>query len=183
VGKSKIVAALYAGLMGITILGMWTMLLATGQAPELATAPLRFTFHLVAELLTAVVCIVAGYGVFSGRAWGVPAYLVAGGLLLYAVAQAAGYYLQQGDSGFTTLFLVFIVFTLGVLWRLMKSYGWHPVLVFLGMVLYATVQTIGYFAQAGELVATLMFVVLVGCTLVSTFALAKPEMAAVQTSR
>jgi hypothetical protein len=180
--KPQTVAALYTLVMGVAIFAMWAVFLAAGQTPELATTPVRFTFHLVAEGLTAVACIGAGVGLISGRPWGRSLYLIAAGLLLYAVAQAAGYFLAGGNRPFAALFVSFAVVTLGILWRWMQPHGPQWSLVFLGMVLYATVQTTGYFAQQGEVVATTMFVVLAVFTLVSAFVLVKAAMTTIPMS-
>jgi hypothetical protein len=120
--------------------------------------------------MTALTCIVAGSALYTGRPWGKPLYLVAYGLLLYALAQAASYFLEQGDFLFATLFALFDAATLALLWRLIQPTGQQLLLGFLGLMLYATVQTAGYFAQEGDLVATLMFAALIICTLASTFA-------------
>lgn len=154
---SRVLPTLYAGLMGIALLGMWAMFLATGQTPELVTAPVRFVLHLAAEGLTALACIFAAWGWWMHRPWARSLYLLAMGLLLYAVLQAAGYFVEQGEPVFVAMFAFFTALTGAVLGWLVRPQSREWLLVFLGLVLYATVQTIGVFAQQRDWVPTVMF--------------------------
>lgn len=174
---SRMFPPLYAGLMGVALLGMWAMFLATGQTPELKTTPVRFTLHLVAEGLTALACIIAARGWSAQRWWAAPLYLVAMGLLLYAVLQAAGYFIEQQEPVFITMFVLFTALTGGVLGWLVKPQGREWLLVFLGTMLYATVQTVGVFAQERDWVPTVMFSLLATLTLLATVLLIRSAAA------
>lgn len=44
----------YMILIGFSILGLWAMLLSTGQMPELTTQPAYAAFHLITEALTGI---------------------------------------------------------------------------------------------------------------------------------
>ena len=54
------------------MVGMWGMLYCTGQIVELATKPVEISFHLVSELATAVLLIVGGYALLTGKSMGRP---------------------------------------------------------------------------------------------------------------
>jgi hypothetical protein len=105
--------ALFAIVMGASMVGMWAMFLASGQVPELIDAPYRIGFHLAAEFLTGLLLLLAGFGLLAVRPWAGQLFLLATGMLLYAVVQAPGYFIQLGQAGFAGMFAVFIVLTLG----------------------------------------------------------------------
>ncbi len=50
--KIKNIAAIYAILIGTSIIGIWTMLYITGSIPEFKTEPIRIVMHLLAEIAT-----------------------------------------------------------------------------------------------------------------------------------
>ena len=85
-------AAWYAAGVGLAIVGLWTVLVATGQVPELRTAPLEVGYHLLAELATALALVAAGVGRLRGTAWADRLFPVALGMLLYTTVNSAGYY-------------------------------------------------------------------------------------------
>jgi len=147
--------AVYALAMGAAICAMWALFLATGQVPELAAEPLRTFGHLAAEFLTGAVLISGGAGLLLRRAWGMAVALTGFGMLLYALGQAIGYWLVTGEVAFVALFTALLALAPILLWR-RRPERREWLFVLLGAVLYATVQTIGYFAQQRELVATIM---------------------------
>lgn len=99
------------------MIGLWAVLLTTGQVPELQTARLQIAYHLAAELLTAAAALlVTGLGTVTGRSWAGRGYLVALGMLLYTVINSAGYYAELGDASMVGVFGILTVLTLGSLW-------------------------------------------------------------------
>ncbi len=107
----KRIAAIYALVVGIGMFGMWTMLVITGQVPELEAEPTRIAFHLAAEFLTAALLVIGGLGLLGNRRWGYSLYLVALGALLYTVVVSPGYYAQSGNIGFVAMFATLFVLT------------------------------------------------------------------------
>lgn len=118
--KLRRTAAIYAIVVGFTMIGMWIMLLATGQVPELSTTPIEITFLLVVEFLTAIMLLIGGFGLITNRNWGFKAYLLSMGLLIYAVVNAAGHSGQQGDLAMIVVFGV--VFVLAVIFIVSSFY-------------------------------------------------------------
>lgn len=102
----------YAVLVGVSMLGIWTMLLSTGQVPELVTSPVSIAFHLVAEIATALMLIAAGLGYYHNRAWGERVMLISLGMLLYTVVNSSGYYAQSGEWSFVAMFTILFVLAL-----------------------------------------------------------------------
>ncbi len=90
-------AAIFAILMGLMMGGTWGYLFLSNNYPAAATAPLETGYLLVAEFLTSATLIVGGYGMLSGRRWGLPLILVALGELVYCTVRFAGE-LGQGGS-------------------------------------------------------------------------------------
>jgi hypothetical protein len=107
-----IFASLYAILVGIGMIGQWSVSLATGRVPELKSEPFRIAFHLAGEFLTAVALIAAGLGLWMGAPWGRAAYLVAGGMLLYTVVVSPGYFAQRREWPMVGVFGVLLVLAL-----------------------------------------------------------------------
>ena len=62
--------AVFSILVGVSILGMWVVLLSTGQVSETKTGPTAISFHLVSEFLTTVTLIIGGLGTLTHREWG-----------------------------------------------------------------------------------------------------------------
>jgi len=98
------VAGIYAIAVGLGMFGLWTMLLVTGQVPELESEPWSITMHLAAEFLTAFTLLLSGYGLLRRRTWARSGYLFAVGMLFYTLVQSPGYYLDRGDTTFVLMF-------------------------------------------------------------------------------
>lgn len=116
------VVAVYALVVGVAILGLWTMLVATQQVIELRTEPFSMFTHLVAEGLTAVALVGAGIGLLRDEEWAQPLCLVAFGMLLYTVINSAGYYAQLGEVGVMLVFSTMALTTVAALgWTLLDA--------------------------------------------------------------
>jgi len=105
-------AGAYAIVLGITMIGWWTLVLLNDQMPELHTAPAQALGHLAAEYLTGLFLLAGGYGLLTGQPWGGKLHLVSLGMMLYAVVQALGYYANQGGAIMFGMFMAFTVATL-----------------------------------------------------------------------
>ena len=108
-------AAIYAIIVGIAMIGVWSRDLLTGQVSELSTEPIAIILTIVAEYLTAIVLIISGFGLIKKRSWGFKAFLLSIGFLLYSVMSAAGYFGQKGESVMlgmmVVIFILAVVFT------------------------------------------------------------------------
>jgi peptidoglycan/LPS O-acetylase OafA/YrhL len=108
----KKLASIYTIIIGIAMICMWVAFLITNQVPEINTAPLEITYHLLAEFLTAILLLIGGFGMFTKKAWGFHAYLISLGMLLYTVIVSAGYYANLGEMIMVAMFTVFQVLTI-----------------------------------------------------------------------
>ena len=118
--KYRKTASVYAIIVGLGMIGIWTLLLTTGQDPqlqrELETIPISISMAIVSDFLTAGVLLAAGIGLIRNRKWAVKVFLLSMGFLFYSVVNAAGFYGQRGDLPFvimfTAIFVLAVVFTL-----------------------------------------------------------------------
>ena len=117
----RILAAAYAVGLGLLMGGMWSVLLATGQVPELQTASIEIGLHLAAEGLTAVALLVAGIGLLRGRRWATPTFAFALGMVLYTVVNSAGYYGQRGEWPMVGFFAILGVVTVLLGWAVVTG--------------------------------------------------------------
>lgn len=101
--------AVFALVIGFAMIAQWTALYISKQIPEIATEPIRITFHIAGEMGTAVCLIVGGIGLLIHAAWAVPLFLVAMGMLFYTAVVSPGYFAQQGNWVWVLIFAVMIV--------------------------------------------------------------------------
>lgn len=88
------IVAAYEIVVGIAMVGLWTMLLATRQVPEIPAGDREIWFHLAAEFVTAGLLIVAGVALLVDPTATFPSGAALGALLYTAIA-SPGYYAQQ----------------------------------------------------------------------------------------
>jgi len=110
--KIKTMAAIYSILIGVSIIGMWTMLYITGSIPEFDTEPIRIGMHLVAEIATGIILILGAYGLLSNKRWGYNIYLISMGMLIYTLLVSPGYYAEKGNYFFVGMFAIILFFSI-----------------------------------------------------------------------
>jgi hypothetical protein len=92
--------------VGIGMLATWTILLATGNVPDLQTSPREASFLLLAEFITAILNLIAAYGLLRHRNWGIAIDLIALGMLLYCAIYSIGVFSQQANIPATIFFVI-----------------------------------------------------------------------------
>ena len=107
--KLRKTIAIYSVIVGIAMLGIWIVQLLTGQAPELQTAPIEIALAIIADWLTAIMLLVSGFGLLSGRNWAYKLYLFALGMLVYSLLISSGYFGQLENTIFVVLFTVLFI--------------------------------------------------------------------------
>lgn len=108
-------AGIYGITAGILIFVQWLFYLATAHVPALDSAPLEVVFHLAAEFMTSMVMIAGGIAVLRRRPWAARLYYLASGMLIYAVIDSAGYFVQLGQWPLVVVFaLVFVLAVISV---------------------------------------------------------------------
>ena len=106
------IAAVYSFIVGIAMIGMWTVFVLTGQVPELNTEPIRVSMHILGEIATALALLIGGYGMWTDKKWGLQAYMLSMGMLLYTLIVSPGYYAQSGSIAMVGMFAAFFVIAL-----------------------------------------------------------------------
>ena len=59
--------SIFAIVVGIGMIAMWSVSYLSKQIPELESEPMRIKFHLAAEFATAIVLLIAGIGLFTNQ--------------------------------------------------------------------------------------------------------------------
>lgn len=106
------ITAVYSIVIGISVLGMWSMIIMTGGITE---GPVEISFHLASEFLMAILLLISGIGLLSGKMYGRKLFLISNGMLIYSVLNAAGYYGQSGDIAMTIMFSAIFTISSGLL--------------------------------------------------------------------
>ena len=107
----RLIASFYAILVGVSMMGVWVLSYYSRNIPELATKPFEIYFHLAAELITALLLIIAGISLSKRKKWGSQLFLLSMGMLLYTLIQGPGYFLQRHELIFVVIFAILFVVT------------------------------------------------------------------------
>ncbi len=108
-------AGTFLAILGGLMIAVWGVLLATDQVPEVRTAPVALTFLLVAEMTTATLSMVSGAALVAQKPWAGRAYLVASGMMLYAITNYIGVLAQGGQTLMFFVFCGFLALTIAFL--------------------------------------------------------------------
>ena len=104
-----IISGIYSILIGIGIIGLWTMLYRTKQIPELTSEPVAIKFHLAAEITMGILSLISGIFLLIGLSWAPYFFILAMGLVIYAVINSSGYYGQRKQWSFVIMFGIILV--------------------------------------------------------------------------
>lgn len=105
------IVASYSILVGISILITWATILGTGNIPEALGRPFELSFHVSAEVSSAIVLIGSGIGLInSAPRWARNLSLISLGMLFYAAMNAVGIFTQDSNTALAIL-LVAVAFS------------------------------------------------------------------------
>ncbi len=107
--NTKKLIAIYSILIGLAVIGMWTVILLTREIPE---GKLELSFHLYAEFAMAIICIVSGFMMLGNKKFSRLTNMGGLGMVTYSTINAAGYYGQREDKPMMVLFIVLAVLTI-----------------------------------------------------------------------
>ncbi len=105
----SIISGIYAIIIGIGIIGLWTMLLQTKQVPELKTEPVAIKFHITAEITMGILSLLSGIFLLIGLSWAPYFFIFVMGLVVYAVINSSGYYGQRKQWSFVIMFSIILI--------------------------------------------------------------------------
>jgi hypothetical protein len=102
-------AAIFSIIIGVGMIAQWSLFYFSKQIPELETEPIRIGFHIVSEMVTAVLLIFGGIGLLTQLAFGRDVYLISMGMLFYTAIISPGYFAQKGQWAWMAMFLVILI--------------------------------------------------------------------------
>lgn len=114
-------AGIYGISVGVLIFAQWIYFLVTARVPESDAVPFQIVFHLAAEFMTSIVIIVGGAAVLNRKPWGSRLYYIASGMLIYAVVNSAGYFMQLGRWPLVVMFAVLFLLTVLSVGKVVRS--------------------------------------------------------------
>ena len=100
----ELITSVYSIFIGISIMGLWIMLILTKQVPELKTDPVEIYFHTSAEFMMGILSLISGALILLEIDFGLYLFLISSGLCIYSVTNSAGYYAQRKKWLFIGLF-------------------------------------------------------------------------------
>jgi hypothetical protein len=96
--------AWYGILVGLLMITQWVVSILAGGVPEFQSAPWEITFHLAAEMCTAVVLLVGGSAALRSIAWSKQVLLLGLGMVIYSEFVSPGYFAQLNQWPFVVMF-------------------------------------------------------------------------------
>lgn len=105
--KMKIVGY-YSIFIGIAVITVWSLILLTQNPTEGKT---ELTFHLLSEFIMAVLCIFSGILLLGNKPIGKFLNILALGMVIYSVLNAAGYYGENNEFQMMIIFIVLLLLT------------------------------------------------------------------------
>jgi hypothetical protein len=109
-------SACFTIIVGLLMMGMWSMLVLTGQVPYLDTPQLEIKLHIFTEMLTAIALMLGGVSVLRGWRKLLPLHYVSQGMLIYAIINSSGYYIDLGETAMAAMFDVLLLGTFASLY-------------------------------------------------------------------
>jgi hypothetical protein len=103
------VVAVYCVAVGASMAVWWAVELRNGVLHRNDRSRPEITLHVVAEVVTAVVLVAGGVVILTSGASSLA--FVGLGLLLYAVVQSPGYFLERGERTMVWMFAVLVIVT------------------------------------------------------------------------
>jgi hypothetical protein len=103
--KIKIIAY-YSIFLGFSVIGLWSVILKSGSLEE---GKIELSFHLFSELLMATLCILSGFKLLFRHKRAIPINILANGMIIYSVINAAGYYGERGEIIFLIMFMALVI--------------------------------------------------------------------------
>ncbi|MGA1873642.1 MAG: hypothetical protein ACMUHY_08205 [Thermoplasmatota archaeon] len=102
-------ASIYSLVIGISMLGLWIMLISTSSVEEFDTRPVEIVLHITAEAMTGVLLILSGFAMWKGFSLRHNMFFLSIGMLLYTSIVSPGYYADRGEWPIVAAFAVLIL--------------------------------------------------------------------------
>lgn len=111
----------FQGVVGVGMVGLWVVLLAAGEVPEIPAGQRAIWFHIGAEVITGALLIIAGWTLLrrgDARSRLLSAFAL--GALLYTVVNSPGYYADRGAWALVVVFIVLALCAAAAFVRLLR---------------------------------------------------------------
>lgn len=115
--KTRVIG-IYSILLGMSVIGLWLMILNNQVLPE---GRIEMAFHLFSEFLMATICIAGGILLLRRNKAGKPFTLVGLSMVIYSVLNAAGYYGEKHEMPMALMFIVLFLVTAVALLLMLKT--------------------------------------------------------------
>ncbi|MFA6450671.1 MAG: hypothetical protein WCX65_14450 [bacterium] len=112
---------IYSLSVGVIMAIVWVIYFLTGSVMGAKPAGSGLGFHIAAEFLTAFALSAAGIGLLVNRKWGRDLYFLGLGLLIYALVNSPGYYMN-GPGGIFILAVFAMSFVCSVIFLIFGFY-------------------------------------------------------------
>lgn len=113
------VAAIYAIFVGVSMVGVWSLLFVAHEERAIAATDFSLVFHIVAEGFTAFLLVAGGLHLLRDYAKGRKWFLYGMGLLTYSLLTVGSHHLEAGKWPMVALFAALLAanvfFTLALL--------------------------------------------------------------------
>ncbi len=106
--------------VGFLMVVQWAFFILTGNVPEFSINPIEISFHIAVEMLTAAALITGGVSLLRSGDSARFVYLIAQGMLIYAVINSSGYFAQRGEWVFVLMFAVLLVLSVFSIVRIIR---------------------------------------------------------------
>jgi hypothetical protein len=105
-------SAVFTIFVGLLMMGMWSMLVLTNQVPYLDTPQMEIKLHILTEIVTAVMLIIGGISVLRYYDKLTNLHYISQGMLIYAIINSSGYYIDMGEPIMAVVFGVLLLGTI-----------------------------------------------------------------------
>jgi len=112
------IVSYYSIFVGISVISMWTIILLKQEVPE---GKIEMSYHLFSEFLMAVLCVVSGVLFLLNIRIAKLLNILALGMVIYSVLNAAGYYGEKGDIPMLVMFTILFLITAIAVFLNLKS--------------------------------------------------------------
>lgn len=154
--------------VGFLNIGIWIMLILTGQVETFQQEKISFLFHWASELSMAILLILTGIRLFKVNPHARELFFFSSGLLLIAIIGALVWYLLHFNPAMVAMGALITATTL-VLVILQSPELKDMIFMLTGIILYGTINVAGEALQKGLQSITLYNGLLLAATLILTF--------------
>lgn len=106
--------------IGAAVAGLWTVLLAAGQVPEVQAGQVDIWFHVAGEMAMAAALLAGGVALLRATRGGPLLSAFALGWLAYSAVNSSGYYAEAGEWAVVAMFAVVVAAAVAAFVRLAK---------------------------------------------------------------